>query len=90
MLVLFLLSVCYNFHVISVGTSALLLVLLKRNKIVSGVMGNQPNPESDPVEERLRNQIEEEKKRYTFILQILFTHDPSKLQKPFSVNTTIF
>lgn len=35
---------------------------------VSGVMGHQPNTESDPVEERLRNQIEEEKKQYTFLL----------------------
>ncbi|KAL6477444.1 hypothetical protein MHYP_G00132790 [Metynnis hypsauchen] len=29
-----------------------------------GVMGGQQNSESDPVEERLRNQIEEEKKSY--------------------------
>lgn len=35
-------------------------------------MGNQPNTESDPVEERLRNQIEEEKRKYVFILQMLF------------------
>lgn len=31
-------------------------------------MGHQPNTEADPVEERLRNQIEEEKKQYVFIL----------------------
>ncbi|KAI5618808.1 kinesin-like protein KIF6 [Silurus asotus] len=29
-----------------------------------GVVGNQPNTESDPVQERLCNQIEEEKKKY--------------------------
>ncbi|XP_058254853.1 kinesin-like protein KIF6 [Hemibagrus wyckioides] len=29
-----------------------------------GVLGNRPSTESDPVEERLRNQIEEEKKQY--------------------------
>ncbi|XP_017332102.1 kinesin-like protein KIF6 isoform X2 [Ictalurus punctatus] len=61
-----------------------------------GVMGNQPNPESDPVEERLRNQIEEEKKRYksTFErlkglkteiehLQHLLQRSKVKLQKDF-------
>lgn len=80
MLVLFFfLFVCYSFHVIDVRTSALLLILLKRESCVSGVLGNQPSTESDPVEERLRNQIEEEKKQYVFILQMLLTHDSSIL-----------
>ncbi|KAF4084312.1 hypothetical protein AMELA_G00127240 [Ameiurus melas] len=61
-----------------------------------GVMGNLPNPELDPVEERLRNQIEEEKKKYksTFErlkglkteiehLQHLLQRSKVKLQKDF-------
>ncbi|MCJ8736631.1 hypothetical protein PDJAM_G00014740 [Pangasius djambal] len=61
-----------------------------------GVIGNQPNTESDPVEERLRNQIEEEKKHYksTFErlkglkteiehLQHLLQKSKIKLQKDF-------
>ncbi|XP_034164034.2 kinesin-like protein KIF6 isoform X1 [Pangasianodon hypophthalmus] len=61
-----------------------------------GVIGNQPNTESDPVEERLRNQIEDEKKHYksTFErlkglkteiehLQHLLQKSKIKLQKDF-------
>ncbi|KAK3563224.1 hypothetical protein QTP86_018277 [Hemibagrus guttatus] len=61
-----------------------------------GVLGNQPSTESDPVEERLRNQIEEEKKQYksTFErlkglkteidhLQHLHQRSKIKLQKDF-------
>ncbi|KAK2843671.1 hypothetical protein Q7C36_011886 [Tachysurus vachellii] len=61
-----------------------------------GVMGNQPSTELDPVEERLRKQIEEEKKQYksTFErlkglkteidhLQHLHQRSKIKLQKDF-------
>lgn len=50
-------------------------------------MGHQPNTDSDPVEERLRNQIEEEKKQYVFILKknaFLLYEYPPMLEKQFS------
>lgn len=40
-------------------------------------MGNQINTELDPVEERLRNKIDEEKKQYVFIFKNVL--DSSKL-----------
>lgn len=67
------------FFIIDEASGATISVIKRGKKFcsVSGVMGNQINTELDPVEERLRNKIDEEKKQYVFIFKNVL--DPSKL-----------